>query len=67
LPSGYYDALENPISEEEYWRQIDYEQEFGTPYVRDKDAERANLEKSVSLLVHPDTECASDVARRITE
>ena len=35
--------------------------------MRDKDAERANLEKSVSLLVHPDTERASDVARRITE
>jgi len=23
LPSGFYDALENPISEEEYWRQMD--------------------------------------------
>lgn len=67
LPSDFCDALENPISEEEYWRQIDYEQEFGTPYVRDKDAERADLEKLVSLLVHPDIECASDVARRITE
>jgi len=67
LPSGFYDALENPISEEEYWRQIDYEQEFGTPHVRDKDAERANLKKPVSLLVHPDIECASDIATQITE
>ena len=67
LPSGFYDALENPISEEEYWRQIDYEQEFGAPYVRDKDAQRASLEKPVSLLVRPDIECASDVATQITE
>ena len=67
LPSGFYDALENVISEEEYWRQIDYEQEFGTPYVYNKDAERANLKKPVSFLVHPDVECGSNAATRITE
>lgn len=61
LPSGFYDALENPISEEEYWRQIDYERQSGIPYVRDKDAERANSKKPVSLLAHSEIECTSDV------
>ena len=67
LPSGFYDALENPISEEEYWRQIDYEQQSGMPFARDKDAERANSKKPISLLVHPELECAGDVATRITK
>ena len=67
LPFGFYDALGNIILEEEYWRQIDYEQEFGIPYARDKDAERANYRKSVFLLVHPDIECAGDVATQITK
>lgn len=67
LPPGFYDALGNIISEEEYWRQIDYEQESGIPYARDKDAERANLQKPVSLLVHPDIQCAGDVVTQLTE
>jgi hypothetical protein len=67
LPSGFYDALGNIISEEEYWRQIDHEQESGIPYARDRDAERARSQKPVSLLVQPELECASDVATHITE
>jgi hypothetical protein len=67
LPSGFYDALENPISEEEYWRQIEYEQKSGIPFVRDKDVEKANLQKPVSLLVHPEIECAGDIVTHITK
>lgn len=32
LPSGFYDALYNPISEEEYWRQVEWEEEHDVPY-----------------------------------
>lgn len=67
LPSGFYDALGNIISEEEYWRQIEYEQKSGIPYARDKDAERANSQRPVSLLMYPDIGCSSDVATHITE
>ena len=67
LSSGFYDALQNPISEEEYWRQIEYEQESGILYARDKDAERANSKQPVSLLVNQEIECASNAATHITK
>lgn len=69
LPSGFYDALENPISEDEYWRQIEYEQQSGIPYARDRNAERANFNNPVSLLAHPEIEYADnpDAATHITE
>jgi hypothetical protein len=67
LRSGFYDALGKTISEEEYWRQIDYEQESGIPYARDKDAERANSNKPISLLMHPDIDCAGHVVTHITK
>jgi hypothetical protein len=54
--------LLNPISDEEYWRQIDYEQDCGFPHICDEDAERANSKKPVSLSVHPGIQWVSDTA-----
>jgi hypothetical protein len=51
--------------QKEYWRQMDHEQVSGIPYARDKEGERANSKKPVSLLVHVGLECASDLATEI--
>jgi hypothetical protein len=67
LPSGYYDALGKPISEEEYFRQVDYEQQHGIPYARDREREKADTKKPLSLLAHPETGCSGDILARITE
>lgn len=32
LPLGFYGALENPISEEEHWRPVEWEEEHDVPY-----------------------------------
>jgi hypothetical protein len=67
LPSGYYDALGKPISEEEYLRQVDYEQKHGIPYARDRECEKADTKKPLSLLAHPEMGCSGDILARITE
>lgn len=67
LPSGYYDALGKPISESEYFRQVDYEQKHGIPFARDREREKADTKKPLSLLAHPEMGCDGDVLARITE
>lgn len=67
LSSGYYDALEDPISEGEHLHQIDYEQKHGIPYVRTGEGEKANLKKPFSLVVFSDIECGRNVVARITK
>lgn len=67
LPSGYYDALENPISEEEYLQQVAYERYHGVPYVRNRMREQANLKKPLSLLVFSEIECGGYIMARIKE
>lgn len=67
LPSGYYDALDNPISEEEYMFQAYYEQKHGIPYARDREREKANTKKPLSLLAHSGSVCNGDILARITE
>lgn len=58
LPSGFYDALENPISEGEYWRQVDFEQKSsGVPYYRDRTAEQQRLSLPLSLSTFDTREC----------
>ena len=65
LPSGYYDALDNPISEEEYLCQVDYEQKHGIPWARDRVREKADTKKPLSLLAHPEMGCSGDFVARI--
>jgi hypothetical protein len=67
LPSGYYDALGNPISEKEYFHQVDYERKHGIPYARDREREKADTKKPLSLLAHPEISCNGDVVARIIE
>jgi hypothetical protein len=67
LPSGYYDALGKPISEAEYFHQVDYEQQHGIPYARDREREKSDTKKPLSLLAHPETSCSGDILVRVTE
>lgn len=67
LPSGYYDALGNPISEKEYFYQADYEQKHGIPYARDREREKADTRKPLSLQAHPEIDCNGDVVARVVE
>lgn len=67
LPGGYYDALGTRIWEEEYFRQAEYEQKHAIPYARNREAERENSKKPLSVLVHSDSECKEEVVTHITE
>lgn len=67
LPSAFYDALDNPISEDEYWRQVEYEDKHGLPFTRDRAAEQANLDKPISLLTYSSLSCQGDPDKRMTE
>lgn len=67
LPSRFYDALDNPISEDEYWRQVEYEEKHGVPFIRDRAAEQANLDKPISLLTYSSLSCQDEPNKRITE
>lgn len=65
LQPDYYDALGNPISEKEYFYQVDYEQQYGIPYARDRGREKIDAEKSLSLLVHRETDCNGDMVAHV--
>ncbi|KAI7281951.1 hypothetical protein KC343_g944 [Hortaea werneckii] len=68
LPSGFYDALENPISEGEYWRQVDFEQKSsGVPYYRDRTAEQQRLSLPLSLSTFDTRECRGERKQHVTE
>jgi len=68
LPSGFYDALENPISESEYWRQVDFEQKSGgVPYYRDRAAERQRLSLPLSLSTFDTRECRGEAKQHVTQ
>ncbi|KAI7157093.1 hypothetical protein KC349_g5825 [Hortaea werneckii] len=68
LPSGFYDAVENPISENEYWRQIDFEQKSGgVPYHRDRAAERQRPSLPLSISTFDTRECQGERKQHVTE
>ncbi|KAI7316499.1 hypothetical protein KC315_g10733 [Hortaea werneckii] len=68
LPSGFYDAVENPISENEYWRQIDFEQKSGgVPYHRDRAAERQRLSLPLSISTFDTRECQGERKQHVIE
>jgi hypothetical protein len=49
LPSGTYDAFERPISEEEYNKQVEYQQRTGLPYYRDREDEQKRKNYPLSV------------------
>lgn len=67
LPSGFYDALENPISEKEYWHQVEFEQKHGIPYTRDKESERRRLHVPLSVSLFTTQGCEGDRVQHVTE
>lgn len=67
LPSGFYDGLERPISEEEYWHQVAFEQKHGVPYIRDRESERRRLHALVSISTFSTQQCEGERMQHVTE
>ena len=70
LPAGFYDAFERPISEEEYWRQIDWEDTNDAPFVPEDDPNliesRQDVE-GVDITTYTGGQCRSASLVKITE
>jgi hypothetical protein len=70
LPAGFYDAFERPISEEEYWKQIDWEDANDAPFVPEDDPyliESRQEAEGVDITTYAGGQCRSASLAKITE
>lgn len=64
--NGFYDAIGNPISEQEYVRQAQYEQAIGLPAVRDREDEQRRKDLPLSIKVFSTDSCIGEHDKHIT-
>lgn len=70
LPPGFYDAFERPISEEEYWKQVEWEDENDAPFIPEDDAsliESRQEDEGLEITTYAGGECRSARLATITE
>jgi hypothetical protein len=67
LPTGFYDALERPISKEEYDRQAEYERRTGLPYHRDREDEQKRKTAPLLVKAFQEHSCSGEHPAQLTE